>query len=295
MKSKILIGTILTLVIVMLTATTFTAVAEEEYEYIPTYKIEMGTITAFHSTMNTYNQIVVGAINVENEDIKVFRISRDKDSYILDGVKYPSDADAAIQNIIRGYTIVSVSGYYRDVYYFKEQLSIQDNPNLHMFNTLVQNHPISNITIAGTAYAVNETQISKITNYNLTTVQKYIPNEKWNKIVTTQSRYGQYLQADKVIYYYEADTNAYSQGYKEGYAKATNTVNKDSASYLQGLQDSNAYDYTFYGLMSSVINAPVQAFSGMFDINILGTNLRAFLLALLTISIVILIIRKFAT
>lgn len=197
--------------------------------------------------------------------------------------------------MIRGYTIVSITGYYRDVYYFKEQLSIQGNPTLYMFNTLVQKHPISNITMAGTAYAVNQTQISKITNYNITTTQKYIPTVAWAKLVTSQSRYGQYLQADKIIYYYEADTNAYNQGYKEGYAKATNTVNKDSASYLQGLQDSNAYDYTFYGLMSSVINAPVEAFSGMFDINILGTNLRAFLLALLTISIVILIIRKFTT
>lgn len=294
MKSKVIIVTILTLLIVLFTATTFTAVAEE-YEYIPTYTVEMGTITAFHSTLNNYNQIVVGAVDVENDVIKIFRISKDNNGYIFDGVNYPSNAESEIENMIRGYTIVSITGYYRDVYYFKEQLSIQGNPTLYMFNTLVQKHPISNITMAGTAYAVNQTQISKITNYNITTTQKYIPTVAWAKLVTSQSRYGQYLQADKIIYYYEADTNAYNQGYKEGYAKATNTVNKDSASYLQGLQDSNAYDYTFYGLMSSVINAPVEAFSGMFDINILGTNLRAFLLALLTISIVILIIRKFTT
>lgn len=293
MKIKVIVSIILVIAVIF-SATAFTAVAEE-YEFIPTYTIEMGTITAFHSTLNNYEQIVVGAIDVENDVIKIFRISKNNNGYVFDGVNYPSNAESEIENIIRGYTIVSISGYYRDVYYLKEQLSIQGNPTLYMFDTLVQNHPISNTTIAGIAYAVNETQISKISNYNLATTQKYIPNEKWNKIVTSVSRYGQYLQADKVIYYYKADTNAYNQGYKEGYAKATNTVNKDSASYQQGLQDSNAYDYTFYGLMSSVINAPVQAFSGMFDINILGTNLRAFLLALLTISIVILIIRKFTT
>ena len=295
MRNKLIIVSIITLLSVfMCTFCTIGAIAEE-YEYIPTYTVEMGLITAFHSTLNNYNQIVVGAIDMENDVIKIFRISKDSNGYVLDGVNYPSNAESEIENILRGYTIVSISGYYRDVYYFKEQLSIQGNPNIYMFNTLVQKHPISNTAIPGTAYAVNETQISKITNYNLTTTQNYIPNEKWNKIVTNVSRYGQYLQANKVIYYYEADTNAYNQGYKEGYAKATNTVNRDSASYQQGLQDSNAYDYTFYGLMSSVINAPVQAFSGMFDITILGTNLRAFLLALLTISIVILIIRKFTT
>ena len=291
MKMKIVISIIL-VIVVLITTTTFTAVAEE-YEYIPAYTIEMGTITAFHSTLNTYNQIVVGMIDIENDIDKTIRISRSNNGYILDGVNYPKDAEREIERNIRGYTIVSISGYYRDVYYFKEQLSIQGNPNVYMFKTLIEKNPISNTTITGTAYAVNEIQIMRIVNYNLNTTQKYIPNEKWNKIVTQVSNYGQYLKADKTIYYYKADTKAYEQGHKDGYAKATNTVNKESASYQQGLIDSTAYDYTFYGLMSSVINAPVQAFNGMFNIEILGTNLRAFLLALLTISIVIVIIRKF--
>ena len=291
MKMKIVISIIL-VIVVLITTTTFTAVAEE-YEYIPAYTIEMGTITAFHSTLNTYNQIVVGMIDIENDIDKTIRISRSNNGYILDGVNYPKDAEREIERTIRGYTIVSISGYYRDVYYFKEQLSIQGNPNVYMFKTLIEKNPISNTTITGTAYAVNEIQIMRIVNYNLNTTQKYIPNEKWNKIVTQVSNYGQYLKADKTIYYYKADTKAYEQGHKDGYAKATNTVNKESASYQQGLIDSTAYDYTFYGLMSSVINAPVQAFNGMFNIEILGTNLRAFLLALLTISIVIVIIRKF--
>ena len=291
MKMKIVISIIL-VIVVLITATTFSAVAEE-YEYIPAYTIEMGTITAFHSTLNTYNQVVVGMIDIENDITKTIRISRSNNGYILDGVNYPKDAEREIERNIRGYTIVSISGYYRDVYYIKEQLSIQGNPNVYMFKTLIEKNPISNTTITGTAYAVNEIQIMRIVNYNLNTTQKYIPNEKWNKIVTQVSNYGQYLKADKTIYYYKADTKAYEQGHKDGYAKATNTVNKESASYQQGLIDSTAYDYTFYGLMSSVINAPVQAFNGMFNIEILGTNLRAFLLALLTISIVIVIIRKF--
>ena len=294
MKNKLIIVSVISLISVfMCTFCTVCAVAEE-YEFIPTYEIEMGTITAFHSTLNNYNQIVVGTIDIESDVIKIFRISKNENGYILDGVNYPTSSESEIENIIRGYTIVSISGYYRDVYYFYKQVSL-GTPNIYMYNTLVTRSPLNSTQIAGVAYAVNETQISKISNYTVQTTQKYIPTPAWNKIVTTVGRYGSYLQSNNVIYYYEADTNAYNQGYKEGYAKATNTVNKDSASYQQGLQDSNAYDYTFYGLMSSVINAPVQAFSGMFDITILGTNIRAFLLALLTISIVILIIRKFTT
>lgn len=292
MKSKIMIGTILAILIVLFNATTFTAIAEE-YEFIPSYTIEMGTITAVNSTLNTYKQVVVGAIEVSTETMKIFRISKDNQGYILDGVRYSSEHE--IEEMLRGFTMVSVSGYYKDVYYFKEQINVSDTQGLYMYNTLVTATPLNSTQIQGVAYAVNETQISKLTNYTVQSIQKYIPNPEYNKLVTAVSRYGAYLQRDDTIYYYQADTNAYNQGYKQGYANATNTVNKDSASYLQGLQDSNAYDYTFYGLMSSVINAPVEAFSGMFDINILGTNLRAFLLALLTISIVILIIRKFAT
>lgn len=292
MKNKIIISIILVIAVIF-TTTTFTAVAEEEYEYIPSYTIEMGTISAFHSTLNTYNQIVVALIDFENDINTVIRISKNNNGYIFNGVNYPKDAESEIERMIRGYTIVSISGYYRDVYYFKEQLSIQEEPNVYMFNTLVEKHPITNTEISGTAYAINETQIMRFVKYTLNTTQKYIPNEKWNKIVTQVSNYTEYLKADKVIYYYGADTKAYEKGHKDGYAKATNTVNKESASYQQGLIDSTAYDYTFYGLMSSVINAPVQAFNGMFNIDILGTNLRAFLLALLTISIVIVIIRKF--
>ena len=291
MKSKVII-TIVIIISIMVTATAFTAVAEE-YEYVPSYTVEMGTITAVHSTLNKYNQIVIGTIEISTETMKIFRISKDNQGYILDGVRYSSEHE--IEEKLRGYTMVSISGYYKDVYYFKKQINVSDTQGLYMYNTLVTATPLNSTQIPGVAYAVNETQISKLTDYTIRSVQKYVPNPEWNKLVTTVSRYGAYLQRNDTIYYYEADTNAYNQGYKEGYAKATNTVNKDSASYQQGLQDSNAYDYTFYGLMSSVINAPVQAFSGMFDITILGTNLRAFLLALLTISIVILIIRKFTT
>ena len=76
---------------------------------------------------------------------------------------------------------------------------------------------------------------------------------------------------------------------------------KSQESYLQGknhgyelgfqegkLQGGN---YTFTSLLGAVFDAPIEAFRGLFNFEILGTNMQGFVLALLTLSVIIIVIK----
>lgn len=76
---------------------------------------------------------------------------------------------------------------------------------------------------------------------------------------------------------------------------------KSQESYLQGknkgyelgLQDGKLQggNYTFTSLLGAVFDAPIEAFRGLFNFEILGTNMQGFVLALLTLSVIIIVIR----
>lgn len=65
--------------------------------------------------------------------------------------------------------------------------------------------------------------------------------------------------------------------------------------YELGFQEGKLQggDYTFTSLIGAVFDAPIEAFRGLFNFEILGTNMQGFVLALLTLSVIIVVI-KFA-
>lgn len=74
---------------------------------------------------------------------------------------------------------------------------------------------------------------------------------------------------------------SFLQGMNKGY----------EAGFQEGkLQGGN---YTFTSLIGAVFDAPIEAFRGLFNFEILGTNMQGFVLALLTLSVIIVVI-KFA-
>lgn len=79
-----------------------------------------------------------------------------------------------------------------------------------------------------------------------------------------------------------------SSGYKKGYSVGNNTGY--SRGYNAGVADSN--DYTFLGLMSSVVDAPIKAFTGLFNFEVFGVNLSDFVLGVSTLCIIIFVVRK---
>ena len=63
--------------------------------------------------------------------------------------------------------------------------------------------------------------------------------------------------------------------------------------YELGFTDGKAQggNYTFTSLIGAVFDAPIEAFRGLFNFEILGTNMQGFVLALLTLSVIIVVIK----
>lgn len=81
--------------------------------------------------------------------------------------------------------------------------------------------------------------------------------------------------------------NDYNSGYKDGYSVGS------SSGYNRGYSEGvkAAGDYTFLSLLGAVVDAPLQAVSGMLNFNLLGFNMLNFFYALLTCALVIAVIR----
>lgn len=79
--------------------------------------------------------------------------------------------------------------------------------------------------------------------------------------------------------YDEAHRGAYVDGYNTGITAGYNK------GYNDGVAKSN--DYTFVRLLTAVVDAPIQAFSGLMDFTVLGVNMKSFYLSLLTACVMI--------
>lgn len=73
------------------------------------------------------------------------------------------------------------------------------------------------------------------------------------------------------------DRNGYNRGYGVGF-------NDGQVEALDG-------NYTFLGLIGSVIDAPISAFRGLLDFELLGVNMSSFVLAVMSLCVIIVIIR----
>lgn len=95
--------------------------------------------------------------------------------------------------------------------------------------------------------------------------------------------------------YYNGRTTGYSEGYQKGtsngYSTGYDKGKKDgfNTGYSKGVGESN--DYTFLGLLSACIDAPITYFTSLFNFELLGVNLSAFLTGLFTLCVIVTIVR----
>lgn len=90
---------------------------------------------------------------------------------------------------------------------------------------------------------------------------------------------------------------SYNFGFDEGYD--VGYVAGDGAGYNRGYGvgfnkgqvDASSGNYTFLGLIGSVIDAPISAFRGLLDFELLGVNMSSFVLAVMSLCVIIVIIR----
>lgn len=95
------------------------------------------------------------------------------------------------------------------------------------------------------------------------------------------------------IYIMEGSDGAFSNGYNEGFSRGESSgfTTGYSEGYNVGAYDSS--HYTFNSLLGAVFDAPITAMKGLLDFDILGTNLYGFMLALISIGLVLFILRVF--
>lgn len=73
----------------------------------------------------------------------------------------------------------------------------------------------------------------------------------------------------------DIQTNAWNEGYNYGLQK--------------GLVEAS--DYSFFSLLSAVIDVPIQAFTSLFNFDLLGINLADFFYAIFTVCVILAVLR----
>ena len=81
----------------------------------------------------------------------------------------------------------------------------------------------------------------------------------------------------------QAKEDSYNKGYSEGSSVGYNK------GYSAGVNDSN--QYTFMSLIGAVFDAPISAFRGLFNFEILGVNMTAFVSSLFALAVIVVIIK----
>lgn len=102
---------------------------------------------------------------------------------------------------------------------------------------------------------------------------------------------------DANIQFRERYDSIYNDGYEAGLLDPENPYTSDAYEagkedgYALGLEATNPY--TFSSLIFSVFEVPVKTFVGLFNWNFLGVNLANFMLSLLTLSFIVVIVKRF--
>ena len=94
---------------------------------------------------------------------------------------------------------------------------------------------------------------------------------------------GSLTPIDSSFYYSQGYNDGFSGGYNNGYNFAYNI------GYTLGVEEAG--NYTFFSLISAVMDAPLKVFYGLFNFELMGVNLAGFIQALLSLAILLFIIR----
>ncbi len=129
------------------------------------------------------------------------------------------------------------------------------------------------------------------TNWGFDWSSAFITYSTRTYYLTTALSDNQYYQSG----FSDGSSSGYSLGYSEGNTVGYNAgyTAGDSVGYNRGydagLNTTNTYSFT--NLISAVLDAPINAFTSLFNFEILGVNLSSFLLALFTICVVLTVVK----
>ena len=90
----------------------------------------------------------------------------------------------------------------------------------------------------------------------------------------------------------------YDAGHTAGYTEGQNSMQgaienarQQGFAEAQKMFDNGNTDYSFFGLISAVIDAPIKAIRGLLNFDILGVNMFAFVTSLFSLAVVLMIVK----
>ena len=122
------------------------------------------------------------------------------------------------------------------------------------------------------------------------TIMPTVEESFYNWFISNLYRYTDEIQDILNQAYEDGYKNGENDGYKDGYNDGENIGY--SKGYTQGIADSG--EYSFLSLLTSVIDAPVNVLMDMLDFEILGTNLAAVIISILSVMLILALIYFFA-
>lgn len=152
--------------------------------------------------------------------------------------------------------------------------------------------PSINVTIPTTTYT--NTFVQYIDNNNYSCIIGLSLNNMRMTQLKTRTYYIN-LTKDSIydIAYNDGYNQGESKGYNKGYGEGRNsgyTLGKTEG-YNTGFNDGATSDHSFLGLFSAIVDAPIKAFTGLFDFEILGFNIKTLIMSLFTLAVIIVVIK----
>lgn len=95
---------------------------------------------------------------------------------------------------------------------------------------------------------------------------------------------------DTQKYYDAGHTAGYAEG-QDSMQGAIENARQQGFAEAQKMFDNGNADYSFFGLISAVIDAPVKAVRGLLNFDILGVNLFAFVTSLFSLAVILMLIK----
>lgn len=95
---------------------------------------------------------------------------------------------------------------------------------------------------------------------------------------------------DTQKYYDAGHTAGYAEG-QDSMQGAIENARQEGFAEAQKMFDNGNSDYSFFGLISAVIDAPIKAIRGLLNFDILGVNMFAFVTSLFSLAVVLMIVK----
>lgn len=98
---------------------------------------------------------------------------------------------------------------------------------------------------------------------------------------------------DFVLNFYGGYNAGFTAGYNVGYNDAKNDFynSRYQLGYSDGFNEGASGQYSFFALISAVVETPINAVLGVLNFNFLGINLKDFFLSIFTIALIVLILK----